>query len=147
MFDPSSAPAAGASPLSSWQHAPPPTVLRASYLADDVDPQTGEVTSLTTGIDPTDAALIAQMRIERGSGAAVLSDGTALRAIENIDTDTEAQIRFELMRILQPFIDRREIELVKLQISAGDDAPDLAGAFVEYRNLRTAEKRTIALGS
>jgi len=140
-----SKPAVG-SPLSLWEPPDPTVVLSASYLVDAIDPLTGEVQSLTTGMDPTDAALLTQLRTVRGSGASVLEDGHNLDRIENNNGDAKARIVFELQRLVQPFLDRREIQLerpIADSVDAGEAEGDTAAAEILYVNLRTREKRSI----
>lgn len=141
-FGPLSKPAAGA-PLSSWQPAIQVVPASASYLAKSIDPQTGEMTSLTTGMDPTDASLVTQARTQRGSGAAVLEDGHALATIEQNDDDASGRIRFELARLAKPFVDRREIDQLDIEVEAGPDAGDLGAALIRYRNVRTSQQQEV----
>ena len=134
------------SPLSSWQPPAPPDVAVAAYVAEDIDPATGEVMSLTSGIDPTDASLITQARTVRASGAAVLEDGHQLDEIENNDDDAPARVTFELKRLLAPFVARREIVVLQLDVEAGPQDGDTGAAQIVYRNVRTSAERPLAVG-
>lgn len=147
MIGQSSTPPVGA-PLSAWTAAPPiPPSGIASYLNEEIDPQTGETTSLTSGMDPTDATILTQFRTERGSGAAVLEDGHTLFKIESNDEDAPARIDFEIARLLRPFLARKEIVLpTPVQIAAGPEQGDTAAVEVVYTNVRTGEEQRLSFG-
>lgn len=65
--------------LASREERPPP------ILADYVDPNTGRITKLLTSRSPVDGAIIEGLRVERGSGAAVVDVGQSLREIRHTD--------------------------------------------------------------
>ena len=51
------------------------------WLADAIDPATGELASLRRGRHPVDAAVLWQFQVELGSGAALGQNGHRIRKI------------------------------------------------------------------
>ena len=129
-------PPGGVSAASFWTAVPfvdPAHPL--GVLADKLDPNTGELLSLIAGRDPVDAAIAYQFRLRRASGAAVLEDGQAFEAIRKNTDSAPAELRFEAERVMRPFVERGDAEIVGLIIEAGEDAGDMGAVFLEYRNL------------
>lgn len=139
----SPAPAAG-SPLSGWAPPAPVRPLVASYLAEEIDPETGEVTSLVTGMDPTDATLITLARTTRRSGAVVQDIGHRLVDIDMATDDAPKRAEHEVTALLRPLVERREIEVLELST---DVKGTLGAVFVRYRNTRTGEEYPLAIGA
>ncbi len=139
-------------PVGGVSPAIPPGVVAAAPrapvggLADDVDPRTGELRSLR-GADPIDTAIIFQLRVRRGSGAAVVDDGQAFDGVEKNDAEAPARLRFEAERALRPFVERGDITVDRLEVEAGESAGDLGAVVVSYTNLRRGgAKRTARVG-
>lgn len=105
-------------------------------LADDVDPKTGEIVSLFTGLDPTDGAIIYQWRNARPIFA----------AIDKNDDSAADAIRFAAQRIMQPFVDAKLVDRVQIVVQAGPDAGDQGDLFCQYRNLRTSQLGKVPVG-
>jgi hypothetical protein len=139
IIPPAGTPASAFSSPAFIDPARPPAIL-----ARKIDPRTGGLLSLFAGMDPVDAAIALELRIERGSGAAVQDRGHRLRDIRKNTEDAPARIRHELERILTPFIDEGNVELVEEAVEAGEGAGDAGAAFVRYRNLRTGETGKVA---
>jgi hypothetical protein len=113
----------------------PPAILADKLTA------TGDLASFFVGGDPIDEAIAFQLRIVRGTGAAVVDDGQRFRDIKKNDNNAVADIRSESLRVLQPFIANGDIADVSLQIQAGEDEGDLGAVFIVYRNLRSGQQR------
>jgi hypothetical protein len=118
-----------------------------AILADDIDPKTGELRSLFTSVHPVDAAIQYQFRVKRGSGACVLEQGQAFDSIKKNTSSAPNDLRFEAQRILQPFVDRGDAEIVTLEVAGGEAEKDRGAVFVQYRNLRTGKVSPIELPS
>jgi hypothetical protein len=115
-------------------------------LADAYDPNTGELVSLRTYVHPVDAAVQAQFRLARGSGVAVLEQGQAFGRIENVTDSTARELDSEARRILEPFVQRRDIAIEKILTEApvaGTDG-DTAMVTVVYRNLLSGRREQVA---
>lgn len=130
----------GVIPASAWS---PPNlaepVIAPVFLADKIDPLTGELQSMLVGRHPVDAWVVTQLATVHASGAAVLDSGQALGRLKTIDDTTGALIEFELRRLLAPAVARGDIEIVAIVGAAGEDEGepfDLGAGYVEYRNLR-----------
>lgn len=108
-----------------------------ALLADKIDPLTGELLSIVVGEDPIDSAVRFQVRVRRGSGAAVLEDGQAFDAIRKNDLRAADALRAELKLVLRELVDRGDIEILTVGVQAGEDQGDLGAVFFQYRNLRT----------
>lgn len=107
-------------------------------LADVIDPITGEI-YLLEQVDPIDAAIAEQFRLELGTGAAITNQGQLYRAITKVTDSTPQELVAETRRILEPFIERNEIRLLTLSAEApplGASA-DTGAVLVEYANLRS----------
>ena len=135
-------PPGGVTPAVTWQPPAPGEPRRpVPMLAEEIDPETGELLSLVVARDPVDAWVVAQLRIVRASGSAVESAGNTLGSIEMNDAGAEALIRTAIQQLLQPAIDRRDIELVDVQVAAGEQGPafDMAASVITWKNLRSGQ--------
>lgn len=111
-----------------------------AILADKLDTTTGEFESLLEGRDPTDAAIAFHFRVRRGSGVAVVDIGQRFADIKKNDDAAAQSIRFEIERILKPFVDDGLVRLARLSVEADPDT-DFGAAYVEYINTRTTQRR------
>lgn len=115
--------------------AKPPAIL-----ADKLDTSNGEFASLLGGRDPIDAAIAYHFRVERGSGASVTDVGQRFADIKKNDESAAASIKYEIERVLKPFVDRQLVRTVRLSVEADPDT-DYGAAYVEYINLMTTQRR------
>lgn len=111
-------------------------VLYDGGLADDIDPKTGELRSMA-GKDPTDDAVLFQLTVKRGSGAAVLEDGQRFEDVKKNDEGAPAALKFEAQRALRVLVERGDVEIESLEVEAGPDKGDLGAVALSVKNLRT----------
>lgn len=111
-------------------------------LADAVDPRTGELLSISRGFEPTDAAVLAALGIERGSGAAVESVGQRFGDLKILDPSAEGFIRAETERALGTLVADGQISLQSVTPTIGSD---WAEAQVVYRNKAQDQRREAAI--
>ena len=117
-------------------------------LADDIDEATGEVRSIFLGVHPVDAAVKEAFRLEKGTGVAVMDDGQEYRKIRKIGPSTPRQLKDEAERVLQPLVDRGDVEIGILLTAAGKpalNASDLGAVFLSYTNMRTGRGGKVPL--
>ena len=138
-------PPAGTTAASVWapgafaDPAAPPGIL-----ADDIDPKTGDVRSLlSVGVDPVDAAIAYQFGLTRGAGEVLLDQGQALRTIKKNDDAAPAAIRFEVLRVMAPFVARGDAVVERVEVRGGPASGDVGAAYLTYRNTRTGKSPTI----
>lgn len=120
--------------------AKPPAIL-----ADNIDPATGELLSILSGIHPVDAHVINALRVERGSGVSAMAHGQRFSTIRKIDDQFTRRLQDECVLALQHLIDRGDIKLPKIAVVESGDAGHV---YFEYFNLRATnrdEKRTVTL--
>lgn len=116
----------------------PPTQLAlqgsgAIFLADAIDPVTGDYLSILRGMDPVDAAAVEAVRVRRGSGSAVQDDGHKLHEIEKIDERltflATSEVKFAWRRLIQ------EKRIRVRSITIDDDGDTGALLSVQFDNL------------
>lgn len=106
-------------------------------LADAIDPVTGDYLSIERGFDPTDAAVLTALTVQRGSGSAVETVGQRYQDLERVD-DTAAQfLAAETERALKRLVDSRQV-IVDSAALLGDD---WAEVHVSYRNVPRGQRR------
>lgn len=135
-------PPIGVSPLGQFSPAsvdrvpaPPPGVI-----ADQVDYQTLEVTSLAHGPHPIDEQVMTALTTVRQSGAVVTETGARFIDVEKIDADATTRLESEARIALKRLIDRRDILLLGVVVDSEDDA---AAVTVQWRNLRAKDPKKV----
>jgi hypothetical protein len=104
----------------------------ALFLADAIDPTTGDYLSIQRGIDPVEAAAIEALRVRRASGSAVLQDGSGLHEIQRIDDRTPFLVRSEIEYAWRRLIEARQIRLDGVDVVTSGDA---VNASIRFTNL------------
>jgi hypothetical protein len=117
--------------------AKPPAIL-----ADDINPTTGELNSILSGIHPIDAAVITRIRTKRSSGASVNSIGHRFDRVKKIDESYETAIRYEAEQVFADLVFRGDIRVDKIAFS---DTGDTGSIFFHYTNLRTNAAKKVKL--
>lgn len=120
---------------------PPPPIL-----AERIDPTTGEVLSILEGEDPTDAALLWQLRVRQGSGAALGDNGNRLHLITKATEGAPIQIADEGRRVTDKFRARGDVDEVVVTGSTPGGSTAIKALVVQYRNTHTAAKRGLPIG-
>src|SRR6478736_2462236 len=72
-----------------------PTDDPVAFLADPIDPVTGDLLSIERGFYPTDADVITAIRTERGTGSAVEDVGQRYRDAKRVDPTLPEFLRQE----------------------------------------------------
>ncbi len=111
-----------------------------AFLADAIDPRTGEFLSIEQGFDPTDAWVLHQLGLARGTGSAVLDDGRDFSDVTHVDDRRQRILDQEIRRPLRRLVEEREIEILKLTIEK--PAGDAFEAKLSYRQLANGVERT-----
>jgi hypothetical protein len=111
-------------------------------LADAVDPGTREYLSIERGFDPTDAAVLAALSTERGSGSAVMNCGQKYRQASHITPQLQSFFQQETEFALQHLIDSRQIRLDEVLLETEGTAAEL---HVHYFNLARQQDRKAVL--
>lgn len=137
-------PPAGISPAATWKALPDVERQRPiAVLTPKLDGRSGEQVSMTKGDDPTFQSIAAAFRTQFGSGVAVTNFGHKLESITKNDESAPDAIRFEVDRILAPYLADRLIHVDKLTITAGPEAGNSATIFLRFTILKTGEEREI----
>lgn len=103
-------------------------------LAREIDPTTGELTSMFHAPHPVDAAIVFQARTRQGSGEAVRRSGTRYHQIRNATDTALGEYHAETRRWMRPFVDRQLVDLLSV---AAQVEGDMGSAYVSYRNRLT----------
>lgn len=132
-------PPAGVSPAAapSLEIDAPVPAVPVGMLADAIDVETGELTSIAAYVHPIDAAVAEQFRLWRGTGVAVTDQGQEFRKVELATESAPRELEDEAKRILDPFIRRGEIRLLRLltEVPVVGGGGDAALITVHYLNL------------
>jgi len=102
------------------------------FLADAIDPETGDYRSIARGVDPVEAAVLEALLVRRGTGSAVRDDGIRLDDLQLIDDAFEGVLRSEVTYALRRLIEAEQIEITGLVITTENDA---ATVEIRFRNL------------
>lgn len=126
-------PPAGAFPVGEPITVPLPSKRSpAIFLADAIDPDTGEYRSILTGVDPVEGAALEALRVKRGSGSAVLDEGNKFHEITKIDEKLDGLLRSEIEFAWRHLIAARALRLEKVEILTEDVA---VYCEISFRNL------------
>jgi hypothetical protein len=117
----------------------------ALFLADAIDPETGEFRSILSGVDPVEAWLIEQLRIRRGSGSAVRDVGNRLHEIRFVTPSTPYQIELELKSCWALALDSRWIELKSVDIIEDEDTENIVIVFDNLVSGRDGQRITLPM--
>lgn len=132
------------SPLSSFT---PPVVGALQrpplILADQIDPTTGDLSSLTEGNDPTSAAIQWQFTVREGTGIALGTGGHRLHKIRKATDGAQIQIQDEGKRVMRKFEDTQQVENVT--VKGATVGSTTATAALEIQCTNTLTERAITL--
>lgn len=115
------------------------------FLADAIDPSTGEYRSTLRGVDPTEAAALEALLVRRATGSAVRDDGIKVDDLQLIDDSFEATLRAEIAFAWRRLIAARQLEIVDVAIETEDVT---ATVHIRIRNLTqqgSDQNRTLSL--
>lgn len=121
-----------------------PDPIPQGALADDFDPDTGELRTMLGRIHVVDAAVRWQFSVELGSGGSVADQGHNFRSIRKKDERLERNLEDETGRVLRRFVQRQLVKIVEMVVDTSDGhGPDGAGELVRYRNKIIGEDATV----
>jgi len=106
-------------------------------LADAIDPVTGDYLSIERGFDPTDAAVLTALTVQRGSGSAVETVGQRYQDLERVDDTASQFLAAETERALKRLVDSRQVVVDSTQLLGND----WAEVHVSYRNIPRGQRR------
>ena len=114
----------------------------ALFLADAINPTTGDYLSIQRGVDPVEAAALEALRVRRASGSAVLQDGSGLHEIRQIDDRTPFLVRSEVEYAWRRLIEARQIRLDGVDVVASGDT---VNASIRFTNLVSGKAGALPL--
>ena len=135
-------PPAGGFPVGDPPTEQPALGSPALFLADAIDPSTGDYRSIQRGVDPIEAQAVEALMVRRASGSAVRDDGHKLHEIAFIDDRTAFLIRSEIEYAWRRLIEARQIRLDKLEVQTEGDA---ANVVIHFTNLVSGRSGTMPL--
>lgn len=109
--------------------APPPR----AWLADAIDPQTGELQSIRRGRSPVFASVLYQFQVELDAGPALGTNGNRIKKIKKADDRAATSIEQEAKRIMKRFVDRGWVRDEGIEVAVEIDTGLLAFSFFDLR--------------
>lgn len=135
-------PPAGLSPLSEdYDNAAARAPAPRNWLADKINPTTGELLSIAEGLDPIDAAIAWAFQVKFGKGAALGQAGHLFFNIKKAGSRAQKELEFESLRLLQPFLRRNWIDLRAGDGAVASVSGDTGSVVVNYFNRVARERR------
>jgi hypothetical protein len=135
---------AGVTPASTWT---PPAFEKPrtppAVLVPKLNGATGERASLFQNDDAIYQAIATEFRTVFGSGAAVQNIGHKLLDIRKNDDTAAESARFEVDRILSPYIAQGLIRVDEITIVAGPSAGFRGSVTVRFTLLKNGLERTV----
>ncbi len=122
-----------------------PPIAPVGYLADDIDPLTGELRSIAKGIHPIDAEVVFLLRSALGSGPALGTNGLDVARVRKLGDGAPRAIQDEITFCLRLVVQRGDIRIDKILVGTGKasvGADDMAAALVVYTNLLTQRQES-----
>jgi hypothetical protein len=135
-------PPAGGFPVGDPPTEQPDLGSPALFLADAIDPSTGDYRSIQRGVDPIEAQAVEALMVRRASGSAVRDDGHKLHEIRFVNERTGFLIRSEVEYAWRRLIEARQIRLDKLEV---ETAGDTANVVIHFTNLVSGKSGTMPL--
>lgn len=120
----------------------PPTRLGKppTLLCRKVDPFTGEILSMTEGMDPIDAQVLNAIRRVRGSGQAVRADGWNPEKLRKMTPEEQNTCRTMVRTALKRLTDAGDIRFKGVEFELFDEANNYVQILIEYVNLRSLDQ-------
>lgn len=101
-----------------------------AWLADPIDPATGELLSIERGFYPTDADVITALRTERASGSAVSDVGQQFNKAKRVDPQLPEFLRQETVLALKHLTDSGDLRLDRIDATGAGDTGLLSIQYV-----------------
>ena len=112
-----------------------------ALLSDNIAPD-GDFASIFLSRHPVDAAIGEAFRLKRDTGAALEEAGQRFEDIKKNLPTTPRELQDEARRIMQPFVDRGDATIVKLEVDT-TQAFDLGAILVTYTNNQTRKSQEV----
>lgn len=107
-------------------------------LADDIDPNTGDIRSMFAPVNPVHALVQFNLSLKYGSGPATNGRGQKFGDIRKMAPTTEIATRHEIERILEPHVVAKLVGDVKIQTQIPNPKNKVEGDWIlDYRELLT----------
>ena len=123
FIPPAGVSAAGLALPNAFDAARPPIAL-----ADDIDPETGDLRSLFSLPSPVVAAVLFNVSLVAGSGAATGRRGSKFLEIRQADGDEEFKLRSEVARVFAPIVASGAASLDAVAFASGEELGDRSSA-------------------
>ncbi|MHC4501010.1 MAG: hypothetical protein ACYS21_18065 [Planctomycetota bacterium] len=108
-------------------------------LAENIDPETHDYVSLTSGVHPIDSQVIIALKVARNSGASVTEDGQRFTTVKKITNTVKTQIESLVREALGRLIAQQDIEYFGTTFETVDPGNQTINATVQWANLRAAD--------
>jgi len=105
-------------------------------LCDNIDPETRDFASLTTGADPIDSQVEIALSRVRNSGPSVVYDGSRIREVKKMDDNAQDQARSLVKEALSRLVANRDIRHVGTTFDLWEVGSQSGQLRVQYVNLR-----------
>lgn len=117
------------------------------FLADAIDPETGEFRSILQGADPVEAWLLEQLRVRMGSGSAVTRAGNRFDSIRFLDDSFEHKFREELKFAWALALERRWIAIRRIDFNTEDVTANIRIVFDNLVSGVDGQSLTLPIGT
>lgn len=101
-----------------------------AWLADPIDPATGELLSIERGFYPIDADVIVALRTERASGSAVEDVGQQFNKAKRVDPQLPEFLRQETVLALKHLTDSGDLRLDRIDATGAGDTGTISVQYV-----------------
>lgn len=129
----------GVSPFSAiFTNGAIPANAARTWLADPIDPSTGDLVSITTGLHPVDGAICWAFQTRLHTGSALGEAGHLFDQTRKLGDRAERALRLEAERLFAPFVARGWVKLDPTEITV---ELDTASIVCSYTNLLTRQRR------
>ena len=123
-------------PLGYGVSAPSNLSAPSPILADNINPETHDYTSLLVGLDPVDSQVYMALSIRRDSGAAVVGIGNRFHTVRKMGNDAKNEIEALVREALSTLIKNRDIDYRGTDFNVFDMSTQSTEIIVKWVNLR-----------
>lgn len=115
-----------------------PLPAAPAIAAEDYDPETRELRSLTASADPIDAQVQLALTAVRESSAILADTGQTFGDIKKLGTDAELLIEKATRDALARLVRNRDIDIDSVSVLIGDDWAEVTVVYYNRRSARNA---------
>lgn len=117
-----------------------------AFLADDIDPLTGELNTILAGIDPVDGAVIQLTRTRRNSGVSVMGLGHRFGEIKKVEEESAlTRVRAYAEEMYAPLTQRGDIRIDDIKTAVFGPLGDGIAFNLTYTNLPANRQKTLRI--